>query len=113
MHPEIAKTLVAQHRDELEQHPASSRLASRRRFPRWHISWTRTVLAPACGARSGRAATALARLAARFVAGDHHLGPPFGLMPPRAGNAAVLSFANPGTVATSGAAAPAAGGQPA
>jgi hypothetical protein len=47
MHPEIARALVAQHRDELVRHSASRRRASRRRFPRWHVSWTRTVLAPA------------------------------------------------------------------
>ena len=47
MHPEIAKTLVAQHRDELVRHPAAPRTG--RRFPRWRISWTRTVLAPARG----------------------------------------------------------------
>jgi hypothetical protein len=46
MHPEIAKTLVAQHRDELVRHAASGPRAGRRRFPRWHVSWTRTVLAP-------------------------------------------------------------------
>ena len=59
MHPEIAKTLVAQRRDELVQQTASSRATGRRRFPRWHISWTRTVLAPAGGpgpAGSDRAA---------------------------------------------------------
>ncbi len=49
MHPEIAKTLIAQHRDELVQQTASRRPTGRRRFPRWHISWTRTVLAPAGG----------------------------------------------------------------
>jgi hypothetical protein len=48
MHPEIAKTLIAQHRDELVQQTASRRRTGRR-FPRWHISWTRTVLAPADG----------------------------------------------------------------
>ena len=47
MHPEIARTLVAQHRDELVRHSASRHRAGRRRFPRWHVSWTRTVLAPA------------------------------------------------------------------
>ena len=47
MHPEIAKTLVAQHRDELMQQAAPGRRTGRRPFPRWHISWTRTVLAPA------------------------------------------------------------------
>jgi hypothetical protein len=47
MHPETAKTLVAQHRDQLVQDSASRRRAGRRRFPRWHVSWTRTVLAPA------------------------------------------------------------------
>jgi hypothetical protein len=49
MHPEIAKTLVAQHRDELVQQTTSLRRTGRRRFPRWHISWTRTVLAPVGG----------------------------------------------------------------
>ena len=47
MHPEIAKTLVVQRHDELMQRAESRRRAPRRRFPRWHISWTRTVLAPA------------------------------------------------------------------
>ena len=55
MHPEIAKTLVAQHRDELVQDSASRRPAGRRhRFPRWHVSWTRTVLAPAGANRAGQ-----------------------------------------------------------
>ncbi len=47
MHPEIARTLVAQHRDELVRDSESGRRAARRRFQRWHVSWTRTVLAPA------------------------------------------------------------------
>jgi hypothetical protein len=56
MHPEIAKTLVAQHRDELVQDSASRRHAGRRhRFPRWHVSWTRTVLAQAGANRAGQA----------------------------------------------------------
>ncbi len=46
MHPETAKTLVAQHREELVRH-AASRPGIGHWFPRWHISWTRTVLAPA------------------------------------------------------------------
>ena len=47
MHPEIAKTLVTHHRDELAQDAAACRRVGRRRFPRWHVSWTRAVLAPA------------------------------------------------------------------
>ena len=47
MHPEIAKTLVAQHCDELVRGSASGRRARRRRLPRWHVSWTRTMLGPA------------------------------------------------------------------
>jgi len=47
MHPEIAKILVTQHRDELVQDSASRHRTGRRRFPRWHVSWTRTVLVPA------------------------------------------------------------------
>jgi hypothetical protein len=63
MHPEIAKTLVAQHRDELVRDSESGRRAARRRFPRWHVSWTRTVLAPT-GA-SGSAGPAGANRAGR------------------------------------------------
>ena len=61
MHPQIARTLAAQHRDELMRDAGTGRRAVRRRFPRWHVSWTRTVLAPAmapgsAGAnRAGRA----------------------------------------------------------
>jgi len=60
MHPEIAKTLVAQRHDELARYTAARRLTGRRRFPRWHISWSRTVLvpagpaAPAGGSRAGQ-----------------------------------------------------------
>jgi len=61
MHPEIARALAAQRRDELMRTSGSVRRAPRRRFPRWHVSWTRTVLPPAmapgsAGAnRAGRA----------------------------------------------------------
>ena len=61
MHPEIAKTLITQRRDELVRHTTSGRWTGRRRFPRWHVSWTRTVLAPASapgpagGNRAGQA----------------------------------------------------------
>jgi hypothetical protein len=47
MHPEIARALVTHHRDELAQDAAACRRVGRRRFPRWHVSWTRAVLAPA------------------------------------------------------------------
>ena len=46
MHPEIARALVAQHHDDLLRDSESGRRAARRRFPRWHVSWTKTVLAP-------------------------------------------------------------------
>ena len=56
MHPEIAKTLVKQRRDELTQHTAESRQTRQagsgwlsRYLPRWHVSWTRTVLSPTGG----------------------------------------------------------------
>jgi hypothetical protein len=58
MHPEIAKTLVEQHRQELMQHSAQSRPKFTdsagpswlsRHLPRWHVSWSRTRLAPAVG----------------------------------------------------------------
>jgi hypothetical protein len=64
MHPEIAKTLVEQRHEELTQHTAEGRQARQagsswlsRHLPRWHVSWTRTVLSPAGGpgtAGSGR-----------------------------------------------------------
>jgi hypothetical protein len=54
MHPETAKALVAQHRDELTRDTASrSRGSARRLFPRWQVSWTRTILAPAGAAAAG------------------------------------------------------------
>jgi hypothetical protein len=56
MHPEIAKTLVEQRREELTRHTAESRQTRQdgsswlsRHLPRWHVSWTRTVLSPAGG----------------------------------------------------------------
>ena len=61
MHPEIARALAAQHHDERARGAARARRTGRRRLPRWHVSWTRTVLAPAvapgsAGAnRAGRA----------------------------------------------------------
>ena len=66
MHPEIANTLVKQRREELTRQTAESRQIHEagsswlsRHLPRWHVSWTRTVLSPAEGpetAGSGRPA---------------------------------------------------------
>ena len=54
MHPEIAKTLVAQPREQLTWYTAESRQIHEagsgwlsRHLPRWHVSWTRTVLSAA------------------------------------------------------------------
>ena len=53
MHPEIAKTLIAQHHDDLVRDTVHSDADHRRlRLPRWHVSWSRTVLAPAGAASS-------------------------------------------------------------
>jgi hypothetical protein len=56
MHPEIAKSLVEQRREELTRHTAQSRQARKagsswlsRYLPYWHVSWSRTVLSPAEG----------------------------------------------------------------
>jgi len=55
MHPEIAKTLVEQRRDELTHTAESGRTRQAgpgwlsRHLPRWHVSWSRTVLSPAGG----------------------------------------------------------------
>jgi hypothetical protein len=52
MHPETAKALATQHHDELVRAAARARS----RLPRWHVSWTRTVLAPVTASgRSGQA----------------------------------------------------------
>jgi hypothetical protein len=47
MHPEIAKTLVAQRHEELSRNAAASLRGPSRRFPRWRVSWSRTILSPA------------------------------------------------------------------
>jgi hypothetical protein len=56
MNPEIAKTLVEQRREELTRQTAESRHTREagtswlsRHLPRWHVSWTRTVLSPTGG----------------------------------------------------------------
>lgn len=58
MHPEIAKTLVEQRRDELThtRTTAESGHAAKagsswfsRYLPHWRVSWSRTVLSPAGG----------------------------------------------------------------
>ena len=56
MHPEIAKTLVEQRREELTRNTPGSRQNRQagpswlsRHLPRWHVSWTRTVLSPSGG----------------------------------------------------------------
>lgn len=55
MNPHTAQSLVAQHRDDLMRDTASLRLGPGRRiFPRWQVSWSRTVLTPAAGAAAGR-----------------------------------------------------------
>ena len=56
MNPHTAQSLVAQHRDDLWRDTASLRHGPGRRIiPRWQVSWSRTVLAPAAGpAAAGR-----------------------------------------------------------
>jgi len=56
MHPELAKGLVEQRREELTQTTAETRRSREsspswlnRHMPRWHVSWSRTVLSPAMG----------------------------------------------------------------
>lgn len=57
MHPEIAKTLVKQRRQELTRYTAQSRQETEdsagaswlSRLPRWRISWSRARLSPAGG----------------------------------------------------------------
>ena len=56
MHPELAKGLVEQRREELTQTTAETRRSREsgqswlsRHVPRWHVSWSRTVLSPATG----------------------------------------------------------------
>jgi hypothetical protein len=54
MHPELAKGLVEQRREELTRTTVEARQARNsgpswlsRHLPRWHVSWTRTVLSSA------------------------------------------------------------------
>lgn len=47
MHPEIARALVAQRRQELTRTAAVSLPRPGRLFPRWRISWSRMTLPPA------------------------------------------------------------------
>jgi len=57
MHPQIAKTLADQRREELmhaADHHSQELTAAvakpgwlNRHLPRWHVSWSRTVLSPA------------------------------------------------------------------
>ena len=47
MHPEIAKALAAQRREELTRSAATSLPGPSRLFPRWRISWSRMTLPPA------------------------------------------------------------------
>lgn len=56
MHPQIAKTLVEQRRQDLTHaadHHGRELIASaeprwlNRHLPHWHVSWSRTVLSPA------------------------------------------------------------------
>jgi hypothetical protein len=70
MHPEIAKALVSQRHDELVHDTAAIRRGpSRRRFPRWHVSWTRTILSPA-----GHPAPAVAGHSGTAHSGTAHSG---------------------------------------
>jgi hypothetical protein len=41
MHPEIARTIAAQHHEELARLAAETRRRPVRRLPRWHVSWFR------------------------------------------------------------------------
>jgi hypothetical protein len=56
MHPQIAMTLADQRREDLIRRTAESRRARAAEtgwpgghLPRWHVSWTRTVLSSAGG----------------------------------------------------------------
>jgi hypothetical protein len=47
MHPEVARALVTQRREDLTRSAALSRPGLRRPLPRWRISWSRMTLPPA------------------------------------------------------------------
>jgi len=56
MNPETAMTLVDQRREELTRTTARTRKNRNagpswlsRHLPRWHVSWSRTILSPASG----------------------------------------------------------------
>ena len=75
MHPEIAKTLTEQRRGELTEYAAGSRRSApagpgwlSRHRPRWHVSWSRTVLS-AAGERAMRDGVPRGIAGERAVAG--------------------------------------------
>jgi hypothetical protein len=56
MHPDLAQGLVEQRREELTRTTAETRRSREsgpswlsRHVPRWHVSWSRTVLSPVTG----------------------------------------------------------------
>ena len=59
MNPGLAKSLVDQRREELTRTTAQTRRSRgsdpwlSRHMPRWHVSWSRTVLSPATGSAAG------------------------------------------------------------
>ena len=58
MHPEIAKALVTQRREDLVRSAAISLPGPSRLFPRWRISWSRMTLPPAGAPAAGDAGRA-------------------------------------------------------
>jgi hypothetical protein len=78
MHPELAQGLVEQRREELTRTTAETRWSREsgaswlsRHVPRWHVSWSRTVLSPATGsAATGSAATGSAATGSAAADGE-------------------------------------------
>ena len=70
MHPETARALVTQRRDELARSAAASRPGLSRLFPRWRISWSRMTL-PAAGAPAvpGRLGSSLVIIISAYRSG--------------------------------------------
>ena len=95
MHPEIAKSLVEQHRDELVR---DSEIRPPRRPPQVPaVARQLDQDRAGPGRRAGLGGREPRRPSwpARFVPRDHHLGPPLGLTSPPAGPSGLRPWCRP------------------
>jgi hypothetical protein len=64
MHPYVTEALAEQRQQEIRRSRAESRRGPVRALPRWHLSWSKTTLAPSGGRSSSLIIIISARRAA-------------------------------------------------